>query len=557
MSLRKKYLITLGSSFILFAIMSIILIFQINNNKRWSDELNNLSENIKNIDALSKNFSALYIAVIHYSGDPLPKFDDDFTRSEKKLDKQIEGASPYLSKQDIEFIKNEQQRINQLFTVRLKQSVAEKDNISKRRQLNSVYDSYEKIVDKLSVIQEQKSKERTIILAKMKISQQQTLYVLCGSFLLAMTISLLLLLRTNKQIRNQLEHVAKTTKAIAKGHLEVQDLPIITNDEIGQVSKGMNHMKHQLTEMIHMIKQSADTISRDSAILQQYSDTTVEGAGNVSELLAKCLVNGKEQQKLSDNIIRFMDHFSQDLQLMVSEIQKLSDAGNDAEQFVMASNQSMHESVEQMKILKSLLEESETERKLLQERTDEIVRVSILVKKISKQTHLLALNAEIEAARSGEAGKGFAVVAEEVRKLAEEVSNAANTIHALSGQITTQGVSMEKAFQAGLDSSVKGGKAVEKTAQQLEIITSYIKQTQQQFTQMEEQITKLESEKTNTMVFIENLNHTITNSTVHIENTNQLLLENKTTITRLSNLVDDVHDQTIGMYTSTEKFSLS
>lgn len=557
MSLRKKYLITLGSSFILFAIMSIILIFQINNNKRWSDELNNLSENIKNIDSLSKNFSALYIAVIHYSGDPLPKFDSAFTQSEKTLDKQIEGANQYLTKQDIEFIKNEQQRINQLFTVRLKQSVAEKDNIAKRRQLNSVYESYEKIVDKLSVIQEQKSKERTIILAKMKISQQQTLYVLIGSFLLAMTISLLLLLRTNKQIRNQLEHVAKTTKAISKGHLEVQDLPIITNDEIGQVSKGMNHMKHQLTEMIHMIKQSADTISRDSAILQQYSNSTVEGTGNVSELLAKCLVNGKEQQKLSDNIIQFMEHFSQDLQLMVREIQKLSDAGNDAEQFVMASNQSMHESVEQMKILKSLLEESETERKLLQERTDEIVRVSILVKKISKQTHLLALNAEIEAARSGEAGKGFAVVAEEVRKLAEEVSNAANTIHALSGQITTQGESMEKAFQAGLDTSVKGGEAVEKTAQQLEIITSYIKQTQQQFTQMEEQITGLESEKTNTMTFIENLNHTITNSTAHIEQTNQLLLENKTTITRLSNLVDDVHDQTIGMYTSTEKFSLS
>lgn len=537
--------------------MSIILIFQINNNKRWSDELNNLSENIKNIDSLSKNFSALYIAVIHYSGDPLPKFDSAFTQSEKTLDKQIEGANQYLSKQDIEFIKNEQQRIDQLFTVRLKQSVAEKDNIAKRRQLNSVYESYEKIVDKLSAIQEQKSKERTIILAKMKISQQQTLYVLIGSFLLAMTISLLLLLRTNNQIRNQLEHVAKTTKAISKGHLEVQDLPIITNDEIGQVSKGMNHMKHQLTEMIHMIKQSADTISRDSAILQQYSNSTVEGTGNVSELLAKCLVNGKEQQKLSDNIIQFMEHFSQDLQLMVREIQKLSDAGNDAEQFVMASNQSMHESVEQMKILKSLLEESETERKLLQERTDEIVRVSILVKKISKQTHLLALNAEIEAARSGEAGKGFAVVAEEVRKLAEEVSNAANTIHALSGQITTQGESMEKAFQAGLDTSVKGGEAVEKTAQQLEIITSYIKQTQQQFTQMEEQITGLESEKTNTMTFIENLNHTITNSTAHIEQTNQLLLENKTTITRLSNLVDDVHDQTIGMYTSTEKFSLS
>ena len=54
---------------------------------------------------------------------------------------------------------------------------------------------------------------------------------------------------------------------------------------------------------------------------------------------------------------------------------------------------------------------------------------------ISDQTDLLALNAAIEAARAGEHGRGFAVVAEEVRRLAEQTSQAAAEIGELIGEI--------------------------------------------------------------------------------------------------------------------------
>ncbi|NVJ92210.1 MAG: methyl-accepting chemotaxis protein [Methylocystaceae bacterium] len=60
--------------------------------------------------------------------------------------------------------------------------------------------------------------------------------------------------------------------------------------------------------------------------------------------------------------------------------------------------------------------------------SDGIAQVIKLIRDISAQTNMLALNATIEAARAGEAGKGFAVVATEVKNLANQTSQATDSI---------------------------------------------------------------------------------------------------------------------------------
>lgn len=70
----------------------------------------------------------------------------------------------------------------------------------------------------------------------------------------------------------------------------------------------------------------------------------------------------------------------------------------------------------------------------LQASSGDIGKVVTIISTIAKQTHLLALNASIEAARAGDAGRGFAVVANEVKALSSETQKA---IAEITGKIET------------------------------------------------------------------------------------------------------------------------
>ena len=103
-----------------------------------------------------------------------------------------------------------------------------------------------------------------------------------------------------------------------------------------------------------------------------------------------------------------------------------------------AAQTAVEGTVQGMDALRESISETEKRFKRLGERSQEISSAVALVNTISERTHVLSLNASMQAATAGEAGRGFAVVAQEVQRLSDSSRQATAQISQLVANIQAE-----------------------------------------------------------------------------------------------------------------------
>jgi methyl-accepting chemotaxis protein len=149
-----------------------------------------------------------------------------------------------------------------------------------------------------------------------------------------------------------------------------------------------------------------------------------------------------ESEREVTQVIEAIGRLNEHSTAMRTDIAQSIESGKALNESTNLQVQSNRETIDRLhEQLAEQTEELRTGLRRMETLGDEICELTPLVKvitSIAKQTSLLALNAEIEAARAGSAGRGFTVVANEVRKLAVSATQAAADIGKRIGATTAR-----------------------------------------------------------------------------------------------------------------------
>ncbi|MCG1027044.1 Cache 3/Cache 2 fusion domain-containing protein [Virgibacillus halodenitrificans] len=278
--------------------------------------------------------------------------------------------------------------------------------------------------------------------------------------LLAVIVAILVTNGITKPIKVVMDRM----KEIANGDLGHQPLDSKYKNEIGQLINATNDMNQNMKDLLNQINGVSETVSSQSEELTQSANEVKAGTEQIAVTMEELATGTETQANSASDIASLMGTFTNKVEEANVNGERIQQSSNEVLDMTSRGSHLMDQSTDQMIKIDHIVKDAVEKMQILDNQSQQISKLVLVIKGIAEQTNLLALNAAIEAARAGEHGKGFAVVADEVRKLAEQVALSVNDITGMVTTIQTESDTVANSLKDGYMEVEKGTEQIETTA---------------------------------------------------------------------------------------------
>ncbi len=265
----------------------------------------------------------------------------------------------------------------------------------------------------------------------------------------------------SKNLVRPLNNMAQTFDGLGRGNGDLtQRIEVAGGDEMRRLAQGFNGFVSKIHSVV-------GDVATTAAEVNQASHDVHADAENY-KLAADSQQSNAHQVSVAINEMgNTISEIANSASVAAQATHDATDKAQRAQGVVQQSNNTINE-------MASNMENVSANIVLLAEKSDSISSVLDVIRGISEQTNLLALNAAIEAARAGEQGRGFAVVADEVRNLAQRTSESTDEIHAMISELQEGAKAAVASVHQGREHAELGVEASHRTSQALEDIVGNV-----------------------------------------------------------------------------------
>ncbi|MDG0795021.1 methyl-accepting chemotaxis protein [Cohnella ginsengisoli] len=334
------------------------------------------------------------------------------------------------------------------------------------------------------------------------------------SLVLAIGIALLI----SRVIARPILALADGAEKIASGDLTLPDIRVKNKDEMAKLASSFNLMKSNLRRLIGEVGMNTEQVAATSEELAASAEQTSRATEQISAAIQEVAEGSALQVSSVAAAAQAAEEITKGMELAASSIQRVAARNTDANDKADAGNQVVAQAIEQMNLVRASVGETSEVVYALSEKSKEINQIAEMITDISAQTNILSLNAAIEATRAGEHGLGFAVVAREVRRLAEQSSEAAGQVRELIQEIQKEADKAVYAMDAGASVVQTGIELVNRSGESFSLIAGAVGQAAVESQEVASIAEQVSASAQNMLQMMENVAHIAEQSAANMQN---------------------------------------